>query len=228
MPGGSCLLVLELVVRLGVDVGEDAFRWRLSASRCSAPGSGRPTRRPRPATVLEEVLIGQTLPGQVRLDPLDRVQQLPVFFLGRHPIAGRVVGRGVRIHPVGEGLDHHRAVAGAALLQCPPGHRQAGQHIVAVDPDARESRSRSTSPRAAPATAWPPARRSPTGCSGSRRRSAHRRRRRTPFPRARRPGWSRRRRRRRWWPHPRSPRPPDPAPCRSRRRTAGPSRTRWH
>ncbi len=40
----------------------------------------------------------------------------------------------MRVHPVGEGLDHHRAVAGSAFLQRPPGDGQAGQHVVAVDP----------------------------------------------------------------------------------------------
>ena len=149
---------------------------------------------------VEEILVGHALPGQVHLDPFDRVEQLPVLLLVGHPVPGRIVGGGVRVHPVGEGLDHHRAVAGAALLQRPPGDGQAGHDVVAVDPHTREAVARSTAPTAAPATASPPVRRWPTGCSGSRRRPARRTPRRTPCPRARRPGWSRRHRRRRWWP----------------------------
>ena len=199
---GQVVQVL-LLLRLAADGAARCRRWRrsapaaVSASPVQCARNRAASSSASAATCVEEVLIGHTLPGQVRLDPLDRVEQLPVLLLGGHPVAGRVVGGGVRIHPVGEGLDHHRAVAGAAFLQRPPGDGQAGQHVVAVDPDARESRSRSTAPRAAPATAWPPVRRSPTGCSGSRRRPAHRRRRRTPCPRAHRPDWSRRRRRRR-------------------------------
>ncbi len=45
----------------------------------------------------------------------------------------------MRAHPVGEGLDQHRAVAAAGVVERPAGDREAGQHVVAVDPDAGEA-----------------------------------------------------------------------------------------
>ena len=45
----------------------------------------------------------------------------------------------MRAHPVGERLDQRRALALPGGLQRLPGHRQAGQHVVAVDPDAGEA-----------------------------------------------------------------------------------------
>ena len=87
----------------------------------------------------EELLVRRLRADQVRLDPLDRVLELPRLQLGGQPVPGRVVGRGVGAHPVGERLDQRRALALPGRLHRLPGHRQAGEHVVAVDPDAGEA-----------------------------------------------------------------------------------------
>ena len=85
---------------------------------------------------VEERGVGHAAPGQVDLHPLDRVEQLPGLGLVGQPIAARIVGCGVGVHPVRERFDEHRTVARPALVQCPPGHREAGQHVVPVHPYA--------------------------------------------------------------------------------------------
>ena len=89
----------------------------------------------------EELRVGRAAPHQVSLDPLDRVLQLPRLELAGQPVPGRVVGGGVRAHPVGERLDQHRALAFPGRLHGLPGHRQAGEHVVAVHPDAGEAKA---------------------------------------------------------------------------------------
>ena len=54
-------------------------------------------------------------------------------------VAGRVVGGGVRAHPVGVRLDQRRALAVAGVVERRAGHRVGGEHVVAVDPDAGEA-----------------------------------------------------------------------------------------
>ncbi len=45
----------------------------------------------------------------------------------------------MRAHPVGEGLDERRALAGAGGVERGLGHGVHGEHVVAVDPDAGEA-----------------------------------------------------------------------------------------
>ena len=45
----------------------------------------------------------------------------------------------MRAHPVGVRLDERRALAGPRRVERRPGDRQAGEHVVAVDPDAGEA-----------------------------------------------------------------------------------------
>src|SRR3569833_4140114 len=54
---------------------------------------------------VEEGGVGDARAGQVRLEPGDRVAQLPLLQLAGQPVARRVVRRRVRAHPVGERLD---------------------------------------------------------------------------------------------------------------------------
>ena len=89
--------------------------------------------------LVEELHVGLLGPDQVLLHPGDGVLELPGLQLGRQPVPGRVVGGGVRAHPVGEGLDQRRALPLAGGLQGLAGHGQAGQHVVAVHPDAGEA-----------------------------------------------------------------------------------------
>ena len=51
------------------------------------------------------------LRDEVGLQPGDRVAQLPLLQLAGQPVAGGVVGGGVRAHPVGERLDEGGALA---------------------------------------------------------------------------------------------------------------------
>src|SRR6478736_2090649 len=89
--------------------------------------------------VVEELLVDQAVAAQVDLEPLDRVLELPVLELVVEAVAGRIVGRGVRAHPVGVGLDERRAVALARPLQRGLRDGVRRQHVVAVDADAREA-----------------------------------------------------------------------------------------
>jgi hypothetical protein len=52
-------------------------------------------------------------------------------------------------HPVGEGLDERRALAGARGIERVPWSRHTRQDVVAVDPHARGSRTRAPAARAA-------------------------------------------------------------------------------
>ena len=45
----------------------------------------------------------------------------------------------MRVHPVGERLDQRRALRAAGVVERLAGDGQAGQHVVAVDPDAGEA-----------------------------------------------------------------------------------------
>src|SRR5687768_751224 len=86
----------------------------------------------------EERGVGDAAAGQVRLEPGDRVAQLPLLQLAGQPIAGGVVGGGVRAHAVGERLDERRALPLAGGGERRPGDSQDGEDVVAVDADARE------------------------------------------------------------------------------------------
>ena len=66
---------------------------------------------------LEEGAVDDLLLVEERLHPLERVLELPGLELGGEPVAGRVVGGGVRAHPVGEGLDERRALPGAGVVE---------------------------------------------------------------------------------------------------------------
>lgn len=84
-------------------------------------------------------LVGVPLPLQEAAQPQDRVLGPPGLRLLVGAVLGRVVGRGVGAHPVRERLDQHRPLAPARPLQRGAGHRQTGQDVVAVDPDAGEA-----------------------------------------------------------------------------------------
>src|SRR4051812_44566720 len=88
---------------------------------------------------VEEVGVGDAGTGEVGLEPGDRVAQLPLLELAGQPVAGRVVGGGVRAHPVGERLDERRALALAGGGQRRLGHGEDGEDVVAVDADAGEA-----------------------------------------------------------------------------------------
>ena len=88
---------------------------------------------------VEERGVGDAAAREVRLEPGDRVAQLPLLQLAGQPVAGRVVGGGVRAHPVGERLDEGRALALAGGGERGPGHGEDGEDVVAVDPDAGEA-----------------------------------------------------------------------------------------
>ena len=111
----------------GSGISRQAWRTRPPSSSASA------------STLLQERGVGGAGADQVRLDPLDRVLQLPRLQLAGQPVPGRVVGGGVRAHPVGERLDQRGALALAGGLHRLPGHGQAGQHVVAVHPHAGEA-----------------------------------------------------------------------------------------
>ena len=124
--------------RLRVDLGEDPRRGRIGhvdAELAQLGGElvGLGLHR------VEEVVVGVLVPDQVHPHPLDRVLQLPRLQLVGEPVARRVVGRGVCVHAVGERLDQDRAVAVAALVERPAGHRERREHVVAVDADAGEA-----------------------------------------------------------------------------------------
>src|ERR1035437_6401413 len=59
--------------------------------------------------------------------------------LGGDAVLGRVVGGGVRTHPVGECLDQHRSLPAAGGVQRSFGHGIHGEHVVAVHPDPGEA-----------------------------------------------------------------------------------------
>ena len=86
-----------------------------------------------------ERLVGLAAGGQVGLEPGDRVAQLPRLDLGRDAVLRRVVGGGVRAHPVGERLDERRPLAGAGGLERRLGHGVDREDVVAVDPHAGEA-----------------------------------------------------------------------------------------
>ena len=59
----------------------------------------------------EERRVGDPRARDVGTHPLDRVLELPRLALGRRPVAGGVIGGGVRAHAVGEGLDEGGSTA---------------------------------------------------------------------------------------------------------------------
>ena len=89
--------------------------------------------------LLEEGGVGQAVALDVGLDPGDRVLELPALHVAGEPVAGRVVGRGVRAHPVGVGLHERRALPVAGPLQRGLRDGVRREDVVAVDADAREA-----------------------------------------------------------------------------------------
>ena len=123
---------------LRVDLGEHPLRpgrGHVHAELPEPPGERVGVGR----DLVEELLLDAERPDEVHPHPFDRVLELPQLQLAREAVAGGVVGRGVRVHPVGEGLDEHGPVAGAALLERPAADGEAGEHVVAVDADAGEA-----------------------------------------------------------------------------------------
>ena len=118
---------------------------------------------------VEERVVGQAVALEVDLDAGDRVLELPALDVVAEPVAGRVVGGRVGAHPVGVGLDQRRALAVAGPLQRGLRDGVRREHVVAVDADARGSRSPARAGTAGSGSGARSARRSPTGCSGRRR-----------------------------------------------------------
>ena len=128
----------QLVGHLGVDVVEHAQRLRVG-QRLAALAQRGAELVGLGLDLVEEVGVGQAVALEVGLDPGDRVLELPALDVAGEPVAGRVVGRGVRAHPVGVGLDERRALPVAGPLQRGLRDGVRRQHVVAVDPDAGEA-----------------------------------------------------------------------------------------
>src|SRR5664280_745295 len=88
---------------------------------------------------LEERPVGLEAGRQIGLEPGDRVAQLPNLNLCRDTVLRRVVGGGVRTHPIGEGFDQHRSLPAAGRIQRGLGHGVHGENVVAVHPDTGEA-----------------------------------------------------------------------------------------
>ena len=131
-------LLADLVGHLAEDVAELVHRLRVG-QRLAPLAEVVAQLLGLGVEVVEELLVDQAVAAQVDLEPLDRVLELPVLELVVEAVARRVVGRGVRTHPVGVGLDERRAVAVAGALQRGLRDGVRRQHVVAVDADAREA-----------------------------------------------------------------------------------------
>ena len=122
---------------------------RRRSRRCAVgSGSGR-SRQPLPdvrgqrvglaSSSSKNVVVGVAVPGQVDLTrSIGSLSFHASSSLGQ-PVAGRVVGRGVGAHPVGERLDQRRAACPRGRGPAPPWSRRSSEHVVAVDPDAGEA-----------------------------------------------------------------------------------------
>ena len=86
-----------------------------------------------------EVRGEQPLALEQRLHPVDRVLGGPVLEFVGVPVAGGVVRRRVRAHPVGHGLDEGGAAAAPGTVQGNAGGGHDGQDIVAVHPHAGDA-----------------------------------------------------------------------------------------
>src|SRR5688572_28788447 len=98
--GIAVALLLQLVGHLGVHVVEDAQRRRVcefldAGTQACAEVVGLGVQG------VEEVLVGQPVAAQVGLGALDRALEAPALDVVGEPVPRRVVGRGVRAHPVG-------------------------------------------------------------------------------------------------------------------------------
>src|SRR6478752_1970385 len=91
------LLLGELGGLLGVHVVEHVERPRLR-ERLAALTQVLAQPLGLDLDLVEEVLVGQPVAGEVGLHPLDRVLELPDLEVLRQPVAGGVVGGGVRAH----------------------------------------------------------------------------------------------------------------------------------
>ena len=71
-------------------------------------------------------------------EPCDRIRGAGALHLGVVAVSGRVVGRRVRSDPVGHRLDQRGPVTSACALERASGGPMHREHVVPVDPDARE------------------------------------------------------------------------------------------
>ena len=78
------------------------------------------------------------LASQPRAEPRDRIERPCGFDVGIVAVTPGVVGRGVRADPVRERFDQGRAFAGVRALGGLLRGSVHREHVVAVDPDARE------------------------------------------------------------------------------------------
>ena len=96
--------------------------------------------------------------NQVILQALDRIAERPLLVVVLRPIARRIVAGRMRGGAIRDVLDQRRARARARALGRPLRDRVHGEEIVAVDANARESRSparaRRTSAASPPAKPW--------------------------------------------------------------------------
>ncbi len=128
----------ELVGHLGVDVVEDAHRLRVG-QRLAALTQVVAELVGLGLEVREVLVVDEAVAAHVDLEAGDRVLELPVLEVVAHPVAGRVVGGGVRTHPVGVRLDEGRALAVAGALQRRLRHGVRREDVVAVDAHAGEA-----------------------------------------------------------------------------------------
>ena len=171
------LVALELGP-LALDAAGAARRRRGRTCRCRAgragPGSARAPRRRARRTPPRRRRRRRRRRGRwsssQRLSRSIGSRCFHDLDLGRDAVLGGVVGGGVRAHPVGVGLDEGRALAGAGGVERRLGDGVDGEHVVAVDPDAGEAEAAARGATAGRGSASRWARRSPTGCSGRRRR----------------------------------------------------------
>src|SRR4051812_6756536 len=134
-------LLLDQRVRVDVHVLEHVERLRVGHAQAALPD----VRRQLVALGVqggEEVVVGHAVRDEVGLEPADRVALLPHLDLGRHPVAGGVVGRRMGAHAVGEGLDERRPAALPRVVERGLGDGVHREDVVAVDPDAREAEAR--------------------------------------------------------------------------------------
>ena len=136
--GEALALDAQLLGLLGVDVVEHVERLRVG-QRLAALAQVVAELVGLLLDAGDELVVDQAVAAEVDLEPGDRVLELPVLDVVVEPVAGRVVGRGVRTHPVGVGLDERRALAVAGALQRGLRDGVRREDVVAVDADAGEA-----------------------------------------------------------------------------------------
>ncbi len=118
---------------------EQALRRRIGQVQATLPHGGR-ERVGFPVQGGGRVVVQDATAAQVGRHPLDRVAAAPVREFLRLAVTGRIVGGGVRTHPVGHRLHQGRS-SPAGRLQRPACHGQGRQHVVAVHLDSRDAES---------------------------------------------------------------------------------------